>query len=170
MPSMTSLTSDPAITIRNDIRAGDIGSIIELHGVLYAEAYGFDHTFEPYVAIPLAEFVQNQGDGDRIWIVEKDQRVRGSVAIVKVSDRRAQLRWLLLHPTARGRGVGQALVEKAIAFSRSYGYDSVFLWSIDFLTEALKLYEAGGFKLKESKTHQLWGRVVTEQRYELEFK
>ena len=87
-----------AVRIRNDLRPGDIGAIIQLHGILYAQEYGFDHTFEPYVAAPLAEFVKHQTDRERIWIVEKDQQVLGSVAIVQYAQTQAQLRWLILHP------------------------------------------------------------------------
>ena len=62
--------SRPFVEIRQDLRPGDIGTIIYLHGVLYAKEYGFDHTFEPYVAKPLAEFVKSQTARERIWIAE----------------------------------------------------------------------------------------------------
>lgn len=166
MPS----NSTSGIIIRNHILPGDIGSIIMLHGILYAQAYGFDHTFEPYVAIPLAQFVQDDRDGNRIWIVEKDKRVLGSIAIVQVDEKSAQLRWLILHTDVRGCGIGQKLIKKAIAFCHSYGYQKIYLWTIDFLTEAKQLYLDSGFILKESKTHELWGRMLTEEYYELNLK
>jgi hypothetical protein len=54
--------------IRNQIKPGDIGYIIYLHGILYAEEYGFDHTFETYIAKPLAEFVLSADGRKCLWI------------------------------------------------------------------------------------------------------
>ncbi len=159
--------SAPPCTIRHDIRPGDIGYIIYLHGILYAEEYGFDHTFEPYVAAPMAEFVKSQTERDRLWVVEQKGRIKGSIAIVKFSERQAQLRWLILHPEVRGQGVGRTLVDGAVAFARESGYESVFLWTLNILPAALKLYKAAGFELTENKTHRIWGRILTEERYDL---
>ena len=154
-------------SIRTDIRPGDIGAIIHLHGALYAREYGFDHTFEPYVAIPLGEFVNNRTSGDALWIVEREKKVMGSVAIVSCPGNTAQLRWLILHPELRGHGIGKKLIEETIGFCRTRGYGSIFLWTIDFLAAALKLYTSAGFRFTESKTHRIWGRRLTEERYEL---
>ena len=161
---------DLPVCIRNDLRPGDMGAIIHLHGILYAREYGFDCTFEPYVAAPLAEFVKNRTERERIWIVEKQERVLGSLAIVQFSALQAQLRWLILHPEVRGLGIGKKLIAEAVEFCRANGYESIFLWTIDFLQAALKLYTAAGFVLTETNTHQVWGRTLAEERYELKLK
>ena len=155
------------ITIRHDLRPGDIGILTYLHGTIYAEAYGWDYTFEAYVAGPLAEFARSMGDRERIWLVERDQKLAGSVAIVDAGEAAAQLRWLLLCPDLRGRGLGRLLVEDAIRFCRDRGYRSVFLWTVSTLDAAISLYRSDGFCLTEETTHELWGDVLTEQRYEL---
>jgi N-acetylglutamate synthase-like GNAT family acetyltransferase len=159
-----------AVEIRHDIQPGDIGYIIYLHGKLYAEEYGFDHTFEPYVAGPMAEFVKSQTVKDRLWIVEKDKQIMGSIAIVKSSEHEAQLRWLILHPDIRGFGIGKKLVEEAVAFSKESAYGSIFLWTLDILPSALWLYKSAGFQLTEKKKHRIWGRMLTEERYDLKLK
>ena len=87
---------DPLISIRNDLRPGDVGYITYLHGTLYAPEQGWNHTFDAYVAIPLAEYAKSISSRERIWIVENEGRIVGSMAIVKFSDTEAQLRWLLL--------------------------------------------------------------------------
>ena len=158
--------SNRPISIRHDLRPGDIGYITYLHGILYADQ-GWDHTFDAYVAIPLAEFARSQSSRERIWIVEDGEKIVGSVAIVKFSDRAAQLRWLLLVPEVRGHGIGRKLVEEALHFCRDAGYSSVFLWTVNTLPIAAKLYRSVGFKPTEELTHELWGRTVTEVRYEL---
>ncbi|MCP4542253.1 MAG: GNAT family N-acetyltransferase [Chloroflexi bacterium] len=157
-----------SITIRHDLRPGDIGYLIYLHGILYAQEYGFDATFEPYVAGPMAEFCKSRTDRERLWIVEKDGQIVGSVAIVKFSKEQAQFRWLLLHPDTRGHGMGKALVQEAVQFCRDCGYSSVFLWTVSALNAAAKLYQSAGFRLTEEKTHEIWGVTLTEQRYDLE--
>lgn len=162
------LEIEKSISIRNDLRPGDVGYITYLHAILYAPEQGWDHTFDSYVAIPLAEFAMRKSPRERIWIVEKDGRIAGSLAIVEFSDREAQLRWLLLHPDLRGRGLGRRLVEEALAFCRGAGYRSIFLWTVDTLPEAGGLYRQAGFREREWVTHELWGRTVTEVRHELQ--
>lgn len=116
----------------------------------------------------MAEFAKSQTDRERIWIVEKDGKVAGSIAIVEASQENAQLRWLLLHPNLRGYGIGKTLVEAAIRFCQDSDYSLVFLWTVSTLTKAAKLYHSVGFKLTEENIHKLWGTMVTEQRYELD--
>jgi len=167
---MTQLPSDGLVSIRHDLRPGDVGYITYLHGTLYAPEQGWDHTFDAYVAIPLAEFAKSQSSQERIWIVERQGRINGSAAIVKLSENEAQLRWLLLHPDVRGRGLGRRLVEEALDFCRDVGYSSVFLWTVNTLPIAAQLYQSVGFKQTDELTHQLWGSTVTEVRYELALK
>jgi len=167
---MNSTPGDDSLSIRHDMRPGDVGYITYLHAILYAPEQGWDHTFDSYVAIPLAEFAVRRSQQERIWIVEKESRIEGCVAIVKFSEKEAQLRWLLLHPDLRGRGLGRRLVEEALAFCRDVGYSSVFLWTVSTLPAAAGLYQSVGFREREKVTHELWGSVVTEVKYELELK
>jgi GNAT superfamily N-acetyltransferase len=163
----TSQRSTNEIRIRHFFKPGDAGRLIGLHGLLYSREYGWDHTFEAYVAKPLAEFVLTQGSREKIWLVDYNGVLMGSVAIVKHTDTEAQLRWFLLHPSLRGRGVGKQLVQEAIEFSREVGYKSVFLWTVSSLAAAARIYQDAGFHLTEENTHTIWGCVLTEQRYDL---
>jgi len=167
MEATTRATIPPNIQIRHDLRPGNIGYLIFLHGVLYAEEYGWDHTFEAYVAGPLAEFAKLHTDRERIWIVEKDGKVAGSIAIVEATPEHALLRWFLLHPDLRGHGLGRTLIEQAVDFCRDCGYSLIYLWTTSALTAAVSLYRSVGFQLTEAKTQKLWGVMVTEQRYDL---
>jgi hypothetical protein len=68
-----------AIHLRTDLRPGDVGKIVTLHGVIYSREQGFDPTFEAYVAGPLAEFVRAGSSRERLWIAEPEAagRVQG---------------------------------------------------------------------------------------------
>ncbi len=116
---------------------------------------------------PLSQFALRQGPRDCIWLVEHQGQVAGSIAIVEVKKRLAQLRWFLLHPLLRGQGLGKRLLEEALSFSQKCGYARVVLWTTRNLTTAAHLYRAAGFELSREITHPLWGRTVTEQRYDL---
>ena len=159
--------SHPSISLGHKLCPGDIGYITYMHATLYAPEQGWDYTFDIYVAIPLAEFAQSQSPQERIWILKEDDRIVGSVAIVKCSEEQAQLRWLLLEPEIRGQGIGRQLVEEALDFCRISGYKSIFLWTVDTLYIAANLYRSVGFVQKERLTHEIWGSTVTEVKYEL---
>ncbi len=138
-----------------------------MHGIFHALEQGWDHTFEVYVAVPLAEFAQSKSSREKIWILEEGDRIAGSVAIVKRTEEEAQLRWLLLEPEIRGRGIGKWLVDEALDFSRISGYESIFLWTVEALYIAANLYRSVGFVQRERLTHEIWGSTVTEVKYEL---
>jgi N-acetylglutamate synthase-like GNAT family acetyltransferase len=165
--SAKSKSMPEGITVRHDVRPGDLGSLIRLHGILYARQYGYDHTFEPYVARPLADFILSEGPRQRIWIVQRGDEIVGCLAVVEASDDQAQLRWFLLSPQIRGRGVGRYLFEDALTFCREAGYKRVFLLTVDVHTEAASLYRSVGFRLTEEHPAELWGAVRTEQRYDI---
>ena len=167
---MSEPSPNDLISIRHNLRPGDVGYITYLHGILYCPEQGWDHTFDAYVAIPLSEFAKSRSSRESIWIVEKERRIVGSVAIVKFSPKEAQLRWLLLDPEVRSQGLGRRLVEEALDFCRGAGYSSVFLWTVNTLPIAAQLYQSVGFKQTDELTHELWGNIVTEVKYELALK
>jgi N-acetylglutamate synthase-like GNAT family acetyltransferase len=154
--------------IRHHIKPGDIGYLTHLHGILYAKEYGYDQTFEAYVADVLAEFVRSfSPDKDRIWLAEINGRIIGSLAIVGHSKLDAQLRWFLVHPDYRGLGIGKELLKGALQFSTEHKYKTIFLWTTSELTEAGHLYTRFGFIKTEEKTHEIWGKLITEEKYDL---
>jgi GNAT superfamily N-acetyltransferase len=160
-------TSQEPITLRTDLRPGDIGNIIYWHGVLYAREYGFDHTFEAYVAGPLADFVLHGSERQRLWLAERQDRLVGCIAIVAATAEAAQLRWFLVDPTVRGQGLGTRLLREAIGFCQACGFRSVLLWTVSSLESAARLYRAAGFRKVEETPGRGWGVDVIEEQYTL---
>ena len=157
------------IVVRHDLRPGDMGRVIALHGELYAREYGFDHRFEGYVAETMAEFGKLYRPGlDRLWLAERDGRLVGSIAIIGREEGLAQLRWFLVNPDTRGSGLGRRLVHEALAFCRAAGYRAVCLWTVSGLDAAAHLYVSAGFQKTETvPPAELWGATLSEERYDL---
>jgi N-acetylglutamate synthase-like GNAT family acetyltransferase len=167
-PPQTPPSESPgAFTLRHDLRPGDLGSIVHLHGTVYARENGFDPTFEAYVAGPLSEFVRSRTDRDRLWIAERGDRIVGCAAVVGTSAKEAQFRWFLVDPSARGAGLGKRLLHEAVAFCHHCGYESVFLWTVSALTAAARLYRSAGFEKAEEHPGKRWGVEVVEEKYVL---
>jgi len=149
-------------------RPGDIGYIIYRHGVIYANEYHLDEAFEAYVAKYMAEFVVNYDENnEKLWVVELRNEFIGSIAIVKINDNTAQLRWLLVEPHMRNKGIGTKLMHEALTFCKNRGYRKIILGTFSDLMNARKLYEKNGFRLVESKSHPIWGQNLTEEHWEL---
>ncbi len=154
--------------LRHNPTPSDAAAIVHLHETLYASEYNFDATFADYVAGPLATFMQHRTRRERLWIAEHNQRLIGCIAIVAASPPIAQLRWFLVHPSARGHGLGHTLLSSAVSFARDKGYTSIFLWTVAALTAAARLYRAAGFQLAEQRPAHLWGIDLIEERYVLD--
>lgn len=146
---------------------GDMGWVVSRHGALYAREYGWDETFEAFVAGLVARFVEELDDKrERAWIAEKDGENVGCVFLVKKSKTVAQLRMLLVEPKARGLGIGERLVDECLRFARDRGYKKIVLWTNDILHAARRIYEAKGFTLAQEGKHKSFGHDLVEQTWE----
>ncbi len=157
----------PSVTLRHELRPGDLGAIVTMHGLVYARERGFDATFEAYVAEPLAQFVKRGSPRERLWVAECGDEIVGSIAIVAERETVAQLRWFLVAPETRGKGLGQRLVAEALAFSRSAAYERVILWTVSGLEASAHLYRSAGFQRSQANPATRWGVEVVEEMYEL---
>lgn len=157
--------------IRTGDRPGDLGTVAAMHGVLYAREHGMDQTIEAYVAGALGAFgTARSREGERaggLWLAELDGGVVGSIGITRAGESDAQLRWFLIDPAKRGRGVGRVLLGTALDYCRRNEFRTVFLWTIAGLDRAHELYRREGFKHTEDKPGRQWGIDVVEQRFEL---
>ena len=144
------------IVIRHDLRCGDLGRIVTLHGQSYESLPGFGLRFEAFVARTIAEFVLDNESRGRVWLAERGNELVGCTAIALRDNDKAQLRWVLVDQSARGIGLGRRLVESALEYSKESGCDEVFLESTDGLPESQALYEDLGFELTSSDVARLW--------------
>jgi DNA-binding MarR family transcriptional regulator/N-acetylglutamate synthase-like GNAT family acetyltransferase len=148
---------------------GDMGWVVHLHGMLYAQEYGWDETFEALVAGIVAKFIQNfDPKRERCWIGEIDGEIVGSVFLVKESETVSKLRLLLVHPKARGLGMGKRMVNECLRFARQAGYRKTMLWTNNVLLAARHIYESAGFRLALEEPHHSFGRDLVGETWELE--
>lgn len=150
---------------------GAIGRIAELHGVYYSREWGFGKFFEAKVATDLSTFVNRLDENrDRLWTVCIENRVEGAIAIdgINASTDAAHLRWFILSPRLKSRGLGNRLLSDALSFCRGKQYAKIFLWTFKGLETARHLYEKHGFTLDEEFEGNQWGTTVIEQKFILE--
>ena len=171
------------ISIRTELQPGDMGYVIYLHGQLYSREYNFGIQFEDYVAKGLIEFKgQYDPKRNRVWVCEhkrsspadkrsSPQEITRMIGFLLLMDRdeAAQLRYFLIDPEYRGIGLGSHLMNLYMDFLRACGYKSSYLWTTSELHAAISLYKRFGFQLTEEKESTAFGKLVTEQRYDLTF-
>ncbi|WP_017599398.1 GNAT family N-acetyltransferase [Nocardiopsis lucentensis] len=144
-------------------RPGDLGWVVMAHGEAYAEQYGWGFDFEALVARIAADYDPKTGAA---WIAEVGGERAGCVFCVPGDDEgTAQLRVLLVLPSARGHGVGARLVDRCVEWARASGYERVSLWTNSVLGSARRIYEAAGFTLVDEEPHTMFGEGLVGQNW-----
>ena len=155
------------ISIRTELRPGDMGYVIYMHGKLYKKEYNYEIQFENYVAKGLCEFYEKyKPERNRVWVCEHDSRIIGFLLLMD-RGKAAQLRYFLIEPEYRGIGLGSKLMGLYMDYLQECGYKESYLWTTHELNTAAFLYKRIGFKLTEEKESTAFGKPLKEQRYDL---
>jgi len=149
-------------------RPGDMGWVVERHGAIYADEYGWDEHFEALVASIVAKFVDHfDPRRERCWIAERRGERVGCIFLVKATRTIGKLRLFLVEPEARGLGIGKRLVDECIRFARGAGYRKVRLWTQSNLLAARHIYDRSGFRVIDSEPHHSFGFDLVSETWEL---
>ena len=117
------------------------------------------------------EFVNKfNAETDCLNILECNGVPAGSIAVARVDDATAQLRFFMLEPEMRKRGYGNRLIDLALDFCREKGYKKVFLLTITAQVVARHVYETHGFYKVWSRDKSEWGEGVIEERWDLDLQ
>jgi GNAT superfamily N-acetyltransferase len=158
---------------------GDIGWVIARHGALYASEYGWDMRFEALVARIAADFIDRfDASREACWIAERDAMNLGCAFLVQARDEQtqapiegsAQLRMLLVEPSARGLGLGRALVTECERFARERGYRRIVLWTNSVLLAARAIYQDRGYRLLNTEPHHSFGHDLVGEIWQLDLQ
>jgi RimJ/RimL family protein N-acetyltransferase len=159
------------VEIRRELRPGDLDAIVALHARLYPIEQGVDRQFVAHVAARVAEAVAEgfPRERDGVWIVELEGEVAGSIVLTEEGGGTGYVRWYLLDPSLRGRGLGRRLVAELVEHARRLGYGRLRLETFSDLRAAAAIYREAGFRVVAEETGPRWGRPeITYQHYELE--
>lgn len=105
---------------------------------------------ERYLLSPGEYFRSHDGE---FWVAEDGGRVMATVAVMMLDPATAELKSLYVHPSKRGKGMGEHLVRTATEFAGKKGASEMILWSDTRFTAAHRLYERLGFR--ETGTRKL---------------
>jgi GNAT superfamily N-acetyltransferase len=79
----------------------------------------------------------------------------------------AQLRLLIVEPSARGLGIGARLVAECERFARDAGYRRIRLWTQSILVAARAIYAKAGYQLVGTEPHKSFGADLVGEMWEL---
>ncbi len=171
-PADAGTPAGQAITLRAP-GPGDMGWVVEQHGALYAQEYGWNHEFEALVAEIVAGMIRAHDPAwEAGWIAERatangPERL-GSAFVVRKAEGVAQLRLVLVRPEVRGLGLGARLTDTCLAFARAKGYQKMVLWTNANLLAARALYARRGFQLTASEPYHGYGHDLVSETWELD--
>ena len=87
-----------------------------------------------------AEVIKNY----RVTVAESQQTIVG-VIVLTVTDEGFLIDNVAVDPSYRGKGIGRGLLEFAEAEARRAGFDSIYLYTHEKMTENLALYTRIGY-------------------------
>jgi len=107
-------------------------------------------------------FGRPSDDAVREFVALIDDRVVGSIALRPQAGGTAYLSKFYVAASARGRGIGRMLLQRAVEEAQRQGYGRIELETRSFFDAAVHLYESMGWTLIESA-----GTSACDRRYVL---
>lgn len=149
---------------------GDVGWIAHRQARIYHEEYGWDWTYEGLACQILGAFVLGFDPArEDAWVAERGGAILGAIFLMKCDDPSlAKLRLLHVEQSARGIGLGKALVGTCIGRARELGYARLTLWTQESLVVARRIYQTAGFRLADKAPHRSFGHELVGETWVLD--
>ena len=157
---------DEHATLR--IRLADPADLPLIHQLLLAafREYRSSYTDDGFAATtPTIEQLASRLEEGPIWVAENNGVLLGTVSVVSRGDE-LYIRGMAVLPEARGRRLGESLLQVVEGFGRSH--KRLTLSTTPFLFHAIKLYERFGFKRTGDGPHDLLGTPLFTMVKELD--
>ena len=150
--------SDPSSIVTRVARPEDAALLTELGAATFSETFESANTpddFASYMAAAFGEDIQRAELEDRdtiVFFAERDGEAVGYVMLREgqapsfvVADDALQIVRLYARQQVLGRGIGAALMQRALAEAAARGKDAVWLGVWDRNDRAIRFYESWGF-------------------------
>jgi ribosomal protein S18 acetylase RimI-like enzyme len=158
------------LVVRTELTDRDADAIVALHDRVYCTEFGFDARFAASVAwsIEAARAGGWPETGGGVWLVDRHGQLAGSLALITEADGVGRVRWFVLAPAARGRGLGRRLLGELLSQARAAGLRRLELETFSALTVAASIYLRAGFTVQWERETNQWGPVILFQGYALQ--
>jgi RimJ/RimL family protein N-acetyltransferase len=157
------------VSIRRTLREGDADAVVALHDRVYRSEYERNDAFVAAVAAAVRRAVAAgwPASGGGVWLVEHEGSVAGSLGLTDEGDGLGYVRWVVLGPEVRGRGLMRLILGELLEQARAAGMTRLELDTFSALTAAAHLYRSAGFRVTAGRERDDWGPTITYQHYEL---
>jgi N-acetylglutamate synthase-like GNAT family acetyltransferase len=125
------------------IRAATTADVPEM-AALVNTAYGHYVELIGMLPRPMADDYTQVIANQRVTIAESHGTIVGLI-VLTVDDEGFLVDNVAVHPSHRGKGLGKALLDFAEAEARRAGFDSIYLYTHEKMTENLAIYSRIGY-------------------------
>jgi len=84
--------------------------------------------------------------GGNIFFVRENDRILGTVALMKIDEGIFELTKMAVATAAQGKNIGQKLMQHTLDFAKSRGWEKLIIYSNRKLENAIHIYKKYGFK------------------------
>lgn len=122
--------------------------------------FGFKHN--PQYDRDLEDITSYYQHPHNFWILlENQKKIIGTIAVVKIKPKVAELKRFYVDKAYRSRGLGKTLFEKAINFCQKNHLQTIILESTPNMIQAIKFYTKHGFTtLRQEKGHVYFKKTL----------
>lgn len=109
----------------------------------WLETYFYVEEFDKEVLSKPEKYIIEPGG--HIFFAIEDEKVLGTVALLKAKDNSFELTKMAVLPNQRGKKIGQQLMQYCIDFASENKFHKLFLYSNTILENAIYIYRKYGF-------------------------
>lgn len=84
--------------------------------------------------------------GGNIFFVREDDKILGTVALMKIDEGIFELTKMAVAPAAQGKNIGQKLMQHTLDFAKSRGWEKLVIYSNRKLENAIHIYKKFEFR------------------------